>query len=84
MYQKLGLQCLFILLSELSPYNTLALPLTANIILSSVSSDKQTDASGIMSTSSSLGTSMGTALIGVVLILCNHQWFVWCIRSNLP
>jgi EmrB/QacA subfamily drug resistance transporter len=47
----------------------LALPLTANIIMSSVSEDEQTNASGIMSTSSSLGTSMGTALIGVVLIL---------------
>lgn len=47
----------------------LALPLTANIIMSSVSNDEQTDASGIMSTSSSLGASMGTAIIGVVLIL---------------
>ena len=47
----------------------LALPLTANIILSSVSFDEQPDASGIMSTSASLGTSMGTAIIGVVLIL---------------
>jgi EmrB/QacA subfamily drug resistance transporter len=46
-----------------------ALPLTANLILSSVSSDKHSDASGIMSTSASLGTSMGTAIIGVVLIL---------------
>ena len=47
----------------------LALPLTANVILSSVSSVKHSDASGIMSTSASLGTSMGTAIIGVVLIL---------------
>jgi EmrB/QacA subfamily drug resistance transporter len=47
----------------------LALPLTANIIMSSVNNDEQTDASGIMSTSSSLGASMGTAIIGVVLIL---------------
>ena len=47
----------------------LALPLTANVILSSVSSNKHADASGIMSTSASLGTSVGTALIGVVLIL---------------
>ncbi|UTB32649.1 MAG: MFS transporter [Methanobacterium sp. ERen5] len=47
----------------------LALPLTANIIMSSVNEDEQTNASGIMSTSSSLGASIGTALIGVVLIL---------------
>lgn len=47
----------------------LALPLTAHIIMSSVNKDEQTDASGIMSTSASLGTSIGTALIGVVLIL---------------
>lgn len=47
----------------------LALPLTANIILSSASSDKQSDASGIMSTSANLGSSMGTAIIGVILII---------------
>jgi hypothetical protein len=47
----------------------LALPLTANVILSSASSDKQSDASGIMSTSANLGSSMGTAIIGVILII---------------
>jgi len=47
----------------------LALPLTANIILSSASSDKQSDASGIMSTSANLGSSMGTAIIGIILII---------------
>ncbi len=46
----------------------LALPLTANIILSSADQDKQSDASGIMSTSISLGSSLGTAIIGIVLI----------------
>ena len=47
----------------------LALPITGNIVLSSASDDKQSDASGILSTSASLGTSMGTAIIGIVLIL---------------
>ncbi|MDP1552000.1 MAG: MFS transporter [Methanobacteriaceae archaeon] len=47
----------------------LALPLTANVILSSVSSDKQADATGIMSTSSNLGSATGTALIGLILLL---------------
>jgi EmrB/QacA subfamily drug resistance transporter len=46
----------------------LALPLTANIILSDASSDEQSDASGIMSTSANLGSSMGTAVIGIILI----------------
>lgn len=47
----------------------LALPLTANVILSSASSDKQADASGIMSASANLGSSMGTAIIGIILII---------------
>jgi hypothetical protein len=47
----------------------LALPLTANVVLSSASSDKQADATGIMSTSSNLGSAMGTALIGIILLL---------------
>lgn len=47
----------------------LALPVTGNIVLSSARTDEQSDASGIISTSSSLGTSMGTAIIGLVLIL---------------
>ncbi|MFY9638154.1 MAG: MFS transporter, partial [Methanobacterium sp.] len=47
----------------------LALPITGNIVLSSAGADKQSDASGILSTSASLGSSMGTAVIGIVLIL---------------
>jgi MFS family permease len=47
----------------------LALPITGNIVLSSAKADKQSDASGILSTSASLGTSLGTAIIGIVLIL---------------
>jgi len=47
----------------------LALPITGNIVLSSAGADKQSDASGIISTSASLGSSMGTAIIGIILII---------------
>jgi MFS family permease len=47
----------------------LAFPVTTNIVLSSADDTKQSDASGILSTCSSLGSSMGTAIIGLVLIL---------------
>lgn len=47
----------------------LAFPVTSNIVLSSAGSLKQSDASGILSTFSSLGSSMGTAIIGIILIL---------------
>ena len=47
----------------------LAFPVTSNIVLSSADDAKQSDASGILSTCSSLGSSMGTAIIGLVLIL---------------
>lgn len=62
----------------------LALPLTANIILSSVSSSEHSDASGIMSTSSSLGTSMGTAIIGVVLILATINGLYSAFDQTYP
>lgn len=47
----------------------LALPVSADIILSSASQKKQSDASGVMSTFANLGSSIGTALIGVILII---------------
>ena len=47
----------------------LSLPLSSDIILSSTSSKKHSDASGIISTFSNLGSSLGTALLGVVLIM---------------
>ncbi len=62
----------------------LALPLTADIILSSAGSDKQSDASGIMSTSASLGSSMGTALIGVVLILGTISGIYMAVDQSFP
>jgi hypothetical protein len=43
--------------------------LLLGIVLSSAGADKQSDASGILSTSASLGSSMGTAIIGIILIL---------------
>ena len=62
----------------------LALPLTADIILSSVSFDEQPDASGIMSISASLGTSMGTAIIGVVLILATINGLYTSFDQTYP
>lgn len=62
----------------------LALPLTANLILSSASSDRHSSASGILSTSSSLGTSMGTALIGVVLILATLNGLYISFNQTYP
>ena len=61
-----------------------ALPLTSDIILSSVSSNKQPDASGIMSTSASLGSSMGTAIIGVVLILATFNGLYSAFDQTYP
>ena len=40
-----------------------------NLTLSSIEADKQTDASGILNSLKQLGTSLGTAIIGVVLLL---------------
>ncbi|MGB9937484.1 MAG: MFS transporter [Methanobacterium sp.] len=47
----------------------LSLPLSADVVLSSASQEKQSDASGIMSTFANLGSSMGTAVIGIILII---------------
>jgi EmrB/QacA subfamily drug resistance transporter len=62
----------------------LALPVTGNIVLSSVGADKQSDASGIMSTSSNLGTSMGTAIIGIVLILGTINGIYMAVDQTFP
>ncbi|MGL6297684.1 MAG: MFS transporter [Methanobacteriaceae archaeon] len=47
----------------------LSVPLTADIVLTSVETEKQSDASGFMSTTSNLGSSMGTAVIGTIMLL---------------
>jgi hypothetical protein len=44
-------------------------PHTANIIFSVARHDQQPDASGIMNTGINLGSSLGTAVLGVILIL---------------
>jgi Na+/melibiose symporter-like transporter len=62
----------------------IALPLTANIILSSVHSREQSDAAGLMSTSASLGSSMGTAVIGLVLILGTLNGLYAAVDQNYP
>jgi MFS family permease len=62
----------------------IALPLTAKIILSSVHSREQSDAAGLMSTSASLGSSMGTAIIGLVLILGTLNGLYAAVDQNLP
>jgi hypothetical protein len=40
-----------------------------NLTLSSIRSERQTDASGIYNTTRQLGSSLGTAIIGIVLAL---------------
>jgi hypothetical protein len=62
----------------------IALPLTANIILLSVHSHEQPDAADIMSTSASLGSSMGTAIIGFVLILGTLNGLYTAVDQNFP
>jgi EmrB/QacA subfamily drug resistance transporter len=47
----------------------LSIPLTADVVLTSAGDAKQADASGFLTTGANLGSSMGTAVIGVILIL---------------
>lgn len=47
----------------------LSLPLSTDVILSSTKHEKHSDASGIISTASNFGSSIGTALVGTVLII---------------
>lgn len=51
-----------------------------NLTLSSIQSDRQTDASGIYNTARQLGSSIGTAIIGIVLAL----GFVRGLFSGIP
>ena len=44
-------------------------PQSANVIFSVARSEQQPDASGIMNTGINLGSSLGTAVLGVILIL---------------
>ncbi len=51
-----------------------------NLTLSSIQSDRQTDASGIYNTARQLGSSLGTAIIGIVLAF----GFVRGLFSDIP
>ena len=44
-------------------------PLSANVIFSVARRDQQPDASGIMNTGINLGSSLGTAVLGLILIM---------------
>jgi hypothetical protein len=62
----------------------LSIPLTADVILTSAGDKKQADASGFMSTGANLGSSMGTAVIGVILILGAISGMYTAIDANYP
>ena len=62
----------------------LSIPPTANLILSSAGADKQADASGVMTTGANLGSSIGTALIGVVLLLGTFSGLSTAVQQNFP
>ena len=62
----------------------LSLPLSADVILSSANDEKQSDASGIMSTFANLGSSMGTALIGVILIIGIFNGLAVAVDQTYP
>lgn len=55
-----------------------------NLTLSSIRSERQTDASGIYNTTRQLGSSLGTAIIGIVLILGFAQGLLAGRSSPLP
>ncbi|WP_414470446.1 MFS transporter [Methanobacterium sp. ACI-7] len=62
----------------------LSLPLSADVVLSSASQNKQSDASGMMSTFSNLGSSIGTALIGVILIFGIFSGLATAVNQTYP
>lgn len=62
----------------------LAMPLTADIILGATDEKNESDASGFMSTSANLGSSLGTALIGCIIIMGAISGFVNAADSYYP
>lgn len=62
----------------------LAIPVSANVVLSSASQKKQSDASGIMSTFQNLGSSLGTAFIGVILIIGIISGLAGAVDETFP
>ncbi|MFA0833345.1 MAG: MFS transporter [Methanobacterium formicicum] len=62
----------------------LALPLSTDVTVSSVPPEKHSDASGLISTFSNLGSSMGTALVGVVLITGLISGMTTAVSDTFP
>lgn len=62
----------------------LANPLLSDLIVSSVKPDKQSDASGVLNTGNNLGKSIGTALIGVILLVGTFTALSTEINNNYP
>jgi hypothetical protein len=62
----------------------LALGPLVNLILSSAPDEKQADASGILNTSTNLGESLGTAVIGVLLIVSIYSALGPAVEKAYP
>ncbi|MBI5681109.1 MAG: MFS transporter [Methanobacterium sp.] len=62
----------------------LVIPLGTNLIMSSAGERKESDASGVANVSNTLGSSMGTALIGVILILGVFWGLQTSIQDQFP
>ncbi|MGL4669795.1 MAG: MFS transporter [Methanobacteriaceae archaeon] len=62
----------------------LSIPLTADIVLNAVETRKQSDASGFMSTSTNFGSSMGTAIIGTIMIIGAISGFYTGVDEMYP
>lgn len=62
----------------------LVIPLGTNLIMSSAAEKKESDASGVANVANTLGSSMGTALIGVILILGVFWGLQTSIQDQFP
>lgn len=62
----------------------LANPLLSDIIVSSVRAERQSDASGVLNTGTNLGKSIGTALIGVILLVGTFSALATEIDKDYP
>jgi len=61
----------------------LIFPISVDMVLTSAG-EKQSDASGVVNTASNLGSSIGTALIGVILILGIFAGIGNAVEQNFP
>jgi EmrB/QacA subfamily drug resistance transporter len=62
----------------------LSLPLSTDVTLSAVPLKKHSDASGLVSTFSNLGSSMGTAVVGIVLIMGLINGMTTAVTDTFP